>query len=363
MSVLNKKSGIASATIAALTLAAMPSAHAVVLEQKYQAGQSASYDVTIGGDINLNADAATPVPWAGIPLAIPMTANGQVAFDTLKVNTNGGATVSTRVPAAQINASAFGMSAVVTAKNGTGSFSLNGAPAKSFPLTCLVNPAYAINVSRLGRIEGVTAIPKKTAAQTGTLSSTRSPEIVKIGAPDGAAILQSWLDVMPDVWPNRDVQVGETWAINSRVPLAKAPNGVLELGTTNLKLIGAETVNGTVLQHILVSGTVKIDGEKAALLSSAMPQNASKGTVRIVSDVKTVSGDLWFDANAGRLARLSLKVVASSAMSGTTKPDANGKTRNWSSTQGFNGTLAMALNNVGFLPTNARQAATPKTVS
>ena len=364
-----QKMSVASASlfaVGAVSLSSLCPAQAVVLTQKFQAGQSANYDVALNGTVQLNASDQTPVPWAGMPLSVPVVGSGQVAFDTLTTDSNGGGTIRTRVPIAKMTGSAFGMNAVVTENNGVGSFSLNGAPGKTFPLPMLVNPTYAINLSRLGRIQGVTAIPSSTATATATataknaVSSTRSvPRIIEV-ADDGASMLQKWLDVMPDVWPNRDLQIGDTWSVESKMPLANAPGGFLNLGSMNFKLVGQETVSGVTLQHLALNGTFAIDAAKAAILNAAKPKSdASKGTAQIVSDSKTLTGDLWFDANAGRVARAALKIAATNTMSGTTKPDAQGATHAWTSTQGFAGTFGMQLNNVAATPVKtANQART-----
>ncbi len=350
----NFKSARALAAVGVFSLAASHCARAVVLELKPQIGQSASYDMTMSGDISLSADAQTPVPWAGMPLSVPVSASGQLAFDTLNVDAKGAATVRTRVPNAQLQGSVFGINAVVTTKNGIATFSLNGAAPKTFPVPFLVDPTYAVNVSRLGRIQNIVPVGK-SGVQTASLSSTRIAPKAVLTSSESASYMQKWLDSMPDVWPDRDLKIGDTWTIQSKIPLAKAPGGVLEIGTTNLKLIGQETVGGVVLQRIAIDGTTTIDAQKAALINAAMPQkDVSKGTAKLVSDSKKVSGDLWFDASAGRLARVSLKIAARNAMGGTTKPDATGKTRNWSSTQGFDGTFGMTLNSVSMPTTSAK---------
>ena len=347
----------------ALSLGAIRPAGAVVLEQKFQTGQSANYDVSLSGTLNLNASEQTPVPWAGMPLAVPVTGYGQVAFDTLATNSNGGATVRTRVPVANLSASAFGMSAVITEKDGVGSFSLNGSAGKTIPLPFLTNPKYAVNLSRLGRIEGVTAIPSAvtSASAKPAISSTgNAVRVVKVAAGD-ATTMQKWLDMMPNVWPTRDLKAGDTWSVVSNVPVASAPNGVLNLGSTNFKLIGEEKMGGVVLQRISVNGAIVIDAAKAAILNAAKPAGSlSKDTARLVSDSKTVNGDIWFDANAGRIARAELKVAASNVMSGTSK---SGDSRAWNSTQGFDGTFAMQLSGVSVTPVKAAAKAmtSPKT--
>ncbi len=356
-----QKKSVMSATLfvaGTLSLNAMRPAHAVVLEQKFQAGQSANYDVTLGGTVNLNASDQTPVPWAGMPLAVPVSGSGQVAFDTLTTNSNGGATVRTRVPVANLTGSAFGMNAVINENNGVGTFSLNGSPPKTFPLPFLVDPKYAVNLSRLGRIQGVIMIPSSATAKSAVSSTRNAPQIVKV-AGGGAGMMQKWLDAMPDVWPNRDLQAGDTWSVNSKIPVANAPGGMLDLGSTNFKLIGQETVGGVTLQHITLNGTYVIDAAKAAILNAAKPKrDASKGTMQIVSDSKTLSGDLWFDANAGRIARAALKISATSTLSGLTKPDAQGATHAWNSTQGFDGTFGMQLNSVSATPVKATNSTT-----
>ncbi len=367
ISVQKKMFGAAIAV--ALSSGALRPAQAVVLEQKFQAGQSAAYDATLSGTLSLNASEQTPVPWAGLPLSVPLEGSGQVAFDTLSTDFGGGATVAVRVPTANVTATVFGMNFLLNAKNGVGSFTLNGAAPKSVPLDFLINPTYALQVSRLGRIQGITPIAKnvtaKSAIAKNAVSSTRSAaNVVKIGddRADKSDLLQKMLAMMPDFWPDRDLKVGDTWAINAKLPVASAPGGTLDLGALNFKLIGEESVSGVALQHISVNGTLTIDAAKAAILNASRPKSdVSKGTMQIVSDSKSVVGDLWFDANAGRLARATLKIAATSSLSGTTKADAQGKTSAWNSTQGFNGTFGMQFKGVSAAPVQTSAKAPQKT--
>lgn len=382
--ILVQKKMFGAAIVVALSSGALRPAQAVVLEQKFQAGQSAAYDATLSGTLTLNASEQTPVPWAGLPLSVPLEGNGQVAFDTLSTDFGGGATVAVRVPTANVMATVFGMNVLLNAKNGVGSFTLNGAAPKNVPLDFLNNPTYAMQVSRLGRIQGITPIAKNATAKNATaksaiaksaiaksaiaknaVSSTRSAaSIVKIrdDRADKSDFLQKMLAMMPDFWPDRDVKVGDTWAINAKLPVANAPGGTLDLGALNFKLIGEESMSGGALQHISVNGTLTIDADKAAILNASRPKNdASKGTMQIVSDSKSVIGDLWFDANAGRLARATLKIAATSSLSGTTKADAQGKTSAWNSTQGFNGTFGMQFKGVSAAPVQASAKAPQKT--
>ena len=364
--VKTKQKFVAMATLGTIGAMSMARpAEAVVLEQKWQNGQTSSYAITLSGTVKVQSSEAAPVPWAGIPLDVPISGNGQVAFDTLNTNNAGGATVRTRVPLLNISGSAFGMNAVAAAKNGVASLVLNGGAARTFPVPMLMSPSYAVNISRLGRIEGVTAI-QGVAAKKAALSSTRSRvKFVKVEAGNGAEILQQWLNLMPNLWPGRDIGVGQSWTVEPRIPAANAPGGTLSMGLLNLKLVGQETVGGNTLQHITLSGTLAIDAAKAAILNA--PTNgktpASKSAVRLVSDSKTLNGDIWFDATAGRIARTSMKISATNTMAGAGKADAKGAARPWTSTQGFNGTFGMQLNGVAATSTSARTQPSRKMAS
>jgi hypothetical protein len=350
-------------TLGAMSLARPASA--VVLEQKWQAGQTASYAMTLSGTVKVQSSETAPVPWAGMPLDVPISGSGQLAFDTLNTNSAGGATVRTRVPLLNLTGAAFGMNAVVAAKNGVASFSLNGGAARTFPVPMLINPTYAVNISRLGRIEGVTAI-SGVGVKKASLSSTRSGvKFVKADSENGAAVLQQWLSMMPNLWPGRDIAVGQGWTIEPKMPAANAPGGMLSLGTLNLKLVDQETVGGVALQHITLSGTLAIDAAKAAILNAPVngKANAPKAAMRLVSDSKTLNGEIWFDAAAGRIVRTSMKISATNTMAGTGKADAKGAGRPWTSTQGFNGTFGMQLNGVAATPTGTRTQPAKKMVS
>lgn len=303
-------------------------ASAVVLQQKWQNGQTSTYNLTFDGIVSVKSSDQMPVPWAGMPLSVPVNGSGILAFDTLGTNAAGNATVRTRVPQMQIHAAAFGMKADLSSKDSIGTFSLNGAPGKTVPLPMLSNPAYGVLISPLGQITGIEnlSVVDKTA--------------------NNSATMQKWLSAMPQLWPSRDLKAGDSWTVTPKMPLDTAPGGNLEFGDITMKLVGEETVGGAALQHVALSGTLLIDAAKAALLNAKMTSTptATKGTARLVSDSKTLNGDVWFDAAQGRIARMTLKTVASNAMSGRTKLDAAGKSRDWTSTQGFNGTFQLQLN-------------------
>src|SRR6476661_8475209 len=77
------------------------SAHAVVLEQKWQAGQQLSYDMKVDGTLNLTAPEGTPMI-AGMPLEILMKGDGQSTFITNDVDDFGTATVGMRLERLQL---------------------------------------------------------------------------------------------------------------------------------------------------------------------------------------------------------------------------------------------------------------------
>jgi hypothetical protein len=252
---------LAAASIAAL--GTTKSAQATVLEQKWQAGQTLSYDMAVNGVLNVNADDAAPFAWAGLPLDIKVNGGGQISLNTVSVNAAGSGTVKVGLPRLNLQGTTFGMSAGVDIKNGVAKMLLNGQAGKTFDASALANPTYALTFSRLGKFEGVVPMLAPTATSTGTQNSPAPT------APT-AAMIQKLASVLPQLWPGTDVKPGESWTVEPLLPTGDAPNApVLKVGKLTLKLVGEESVAGKTLQRISLNGVFALDNQTLSLLNSS----------------------------------------------------------------------------------------------
>ncbi|RYG71844.1 hypothetical protein EON80_04735 [bacterium] len=119
-----------------------------------------------------------------------------------------------------------------------------------------------------------------------------------------AAITQA----LPTLWPEKDVQNGDTWQaeINWPLPSPTNPKTMVptQLGKWDMTLKGEENVGGKVLQRVGLVGTINVD---SAQFEAPNAKEATKMRGKTKQDVK---GDVWFDAAAGHIVRTDLIVGA-----------------------------------------------------
>ncbi len=340
-------------------------ARAVVLEQKWQVGQQLPYDVALKGTANFETDALWAGPIANVPVDVALSGNGQFVLNTISVAPNGHGTIQVKMPQLLMKAGAFGMNATLKTVGNVGTFGLNGGTPKTFDATKFANPTTAIVVSPTGQIQGIaplaialesatnatTSKAVQTSATRNATSSTRSTSTrlsaqTSVGASadattdNAAQTMQNIVRLMPQLWPGRDIAVGESWTIDVKIPLgANADAAPLSVGTLTMKLVGEENAAGRVLQRVNVSGTIDISGAKAQAINDAIKSN--KDAPRVVAANQTVNGDVLFDAEAGQIARAWFKVVAKNEMRGTTPAKDKQRAASWTLKNGFSGTLQM----------------------
>ncbi|RYG71845.1 hypothetical protein EON80_04740 [bacterium] len=76
----------------------LTSAHAVVLEQKWEPGQKLAYQTEISGTVNVLVPANAPIIIAGVPIEAEVSGIGTTELRTLKVDPKGVGTVQVSVP-------------------------------------------------------------------------------------------------------------------------------------------------------------------------------------------------------------------------------------------------------------------------
>lgn len=363
---------VALLTLTALMVSAtsvMRSAQAAVLEQKWVAGQQLSYDVMVDGTLNMMTDPAAPFPLAGLPLEIKVSGAGEVALDTRAVADDGMGLIAILVPRLQLKGEAWGQKAVFDIKDGQANFSINGQKADGgkgggMDARALIEPPVALQISRLGRLQGIVPLPPKAdgaSAQPNDKAAKageRGP-LPNLGGLLPAALLQA----LPQLWPGRDIKTGEKWTVEPQIPIpaqaqktdaetgdAGAGFTMLSLGKIDMTLLGEERIEGRQLQRIGVRGALGLDKDKAAMLAGAGNRAGDErgGSRKLTNARQLVDGDIWFDAAMGQVVRVTLKLHGQFAQSGVTPPKdpAKAKAKAWNATQDFDGTLQMQLRKV-----------------
>lgn len=376
---------LAAMSLAVSCAALAVPAQAVVLEQKWIAGQQLTYDMTMDGTLNLDADSRAPFLWAGIPLQAKVGGDGEVTLDTRAVDNAGTAIVAVRVPRLLLRGALMEQRAELSIQNGQASLLFNGIPMNGQPggagggpdLRALVDPAVALRISKMGRLEGIVPLKQQTSNPDGTRKDDANAEkkpsrlggLFNIEGLLRSALLQA----LPAIWPGREVNVGEPWTVEPQIPLPAHGAGddaaatpavqMTSLGKFDLVLRGEEEVEGRKTHRVAVRGALTLDEHSAALLSEGAGDRSNNGAPRgqrLIDASQTVDGDIWFDASAGQIVRAVLKLQTQARNQGTTRARNNTQPRTWNSAQKFAGTLEMKLRKgspVFALPTGIEEMA------
>ncbi|BCM91352.1 hypothetical protein IAD21_03224 [Abditibacteriota bacterium] len=335
----------------ALLSFAIPS-HAVMLKQKWQAGQKLTYALDLDGTANVQLPPGAPGMdlFAGVPLELQMRGTGLAELNTLKVDEFGTGTVTVALPQLKLNAQALGQKAQWTMMEGKSQLSINGQPLGIGAIPQGDGkPTAAIKISATGQFKGIESlVADKPAPQVATQNPvTPGAAIDKAGA-FSAMILSAF----PALWPTRDVNVGDTWQANvDFAPLArpaKDDEAAKPLGSFDLKMEGEDVVEGKTLQRVSIKGDVDLDGKTLETAFPTPPVTAPAGNAtkakpqqpqpKLDHANQTVEGTLWFDAQAGQVAKAEL-VLGGRAQAITPNARGNGN-ESWFD---FTGSLNMAL--------------------
>lgn len=329
--------------------------HAIVLKQKWQAGQKLVYALDLDGTANvqLPPDAPGAALFAGVPLEVPVKGQGLASLDTLKVDETGTGTVAVTVPQWKMNAQVLGQKAQWTLLNGKSQLALNGQPINlGFIPQTDGKATSALKISSNGQFKGVEPIvdPNKPAP-----AATDQTPVAPEKALDKTALVTAMiLRAFPALWPAQDVKTGDTWEANVDYPALARPaqNGepAKPLGVFNLKLEGEDVVNGKTLQRVTLKGDLDLDGKTleqafppapAATTdpADAKPKVKAKPQPKLDHATQTVEGTLWLDAAAGQVAKAEL-VLGGRAQASTPKANGQAGAQTWVD---FTGTLNMAL--------------------
>ncbi len=309
-------------------------AQAVVLEQKWAPGQDLNYQTALRGTINVQAPASANFILAGVPFDVEVRGDGVAQLKILSVDDAGVGTVALRVPQFEMSGESWGQKGQVSLSETASKFLLNGKAVKfgdgSNPLG---NATTALRISRQGRVLGVQPLQTKTPAVKTPATNAPNDQTVAAGAAlnQGALVTAAIIRALPTLWPGRDIAEGESWQALVTFPVA-APNDpkkltMTQFGAWDLTLKGAETVGGRELQRVGLKGSIKVDSAQFAAPNAKTPRGVAQ---------QEISGDLWFDAAIGQIAKADLLVGARVKGGEGTKDQSHAD---------FTGTLQMNLKN------------------
>lgn len=345
-----------------------PAAHAVVLQQKWTAGQQLAYDTSATGTVNVQLPPDANNILAGLPIEIDLKLQGQTALDTLSVDDAGTGTVAMRLNPLKIQGDMLGQNLLLNVKDGKGAITINGkamgGSAAATDWSAFNNPINAMRISKVGRMEGLTPIkaqaaPSAAPGAAGAKSKARGPMPVDMQGMVGAMMLRA----LPTLWPDHEVNVGDKWSSALNLPVTSSPNGAAPtaiapgapLGKFDFVLRGEEEIEGRKTERIGMKGTVDVDEDTATTLTGVLPfgNNAPKlGGAGLQHAHQQLTGDLWFDAAAGQVVRgefdVQSQVTTHPAAPTPTANDAGDKPPTAGSTMSFNGTVQMQLRKVSY---------------
>ena len=341
--------------VGVLATATFSSAQAVELQQKWQAGQSLDYDLSLNGTTNIKVPADVPIFFAGVPLEVELSGKGVARLNTLEVNPQGEGTIFVELPKFDLNGRAFGQKALVELRDGQPRVSINGKPiAMPKPDPNKPVPKYALIIGKDGRVKGVKELDKNGKLLAATAATAKAPALEVADANDkkpvpageaidkGAFISSMIMQALPTLWPQRDVQPGETWKTTLPLPAAFARNAeaaqtAAPLSEWTMTLKGQEVVDGVSLWRVGVVGGLQVDGENLA--APTAPKKGEKPVPALENISQRVNGDLWFDAAKGQVVRGDM-VIDMRAQSHTIDDKGRNSEPAWAD---FTGTFGMRL--------------------
>ena len=332
-----------------LSTAALSPARAVELQQKFVAGQSLNYDVLMNGTANVKVPADMNIIIAGVPIEIEVNGKGLARMNTLEVDPMGAGTVWIELPKLDVNGSAFGQKALFQLRDGKPRLLLNGKPiALPMPDDKKADgKAYGLVIGKDGRVKSIKELSKD--GQLLPTQATTQPnlpandEIAPADAVDKGAFMTSLiLRALPTLWPQGDVQPGDTWKTTLPLPavLARTPEAAEKaapLSEWTMTLKGQEDVDGRSLWRVGIVGGIEVDGK--TLPAPAAPNKGAQPAPALENLSQRVDGDLWFDAAKGQLVRADM-VIDARGQSHTVGADGRSSDPSWAD---FTGTFGLRL--------------------
>ena len=333
-----------------LVSAAFTPARAVELQQKFVAGQSLNYNVSMSGTANVKVPADLPVFFAGVPLEIEINGQGLARLNTLEVNPAGDGTVYLELPKLDLNGETFGQKALLELRDGKPRFLLNGKPLAvplPDPNKQTGGKAYGLVIGKEGRVKSVKELSKDgqllPTQATNAQSKPAADEVAPADAVDKGAFISSLiLRALPTLWPQGDVQPGDTWKTTLPLPaaLARTPETAqtaAPLSQWTMTLKGQEVVDGVSLWRVGIVGGIEVDG--GDLPAPAAPKKGAKAVPALENLSQKVDGDLWFDAAKGQIVRGDM-VIDARVQSHTIGENGRNSEPSWAD---FTGTFGLRL--------------------
>ena len=336
--------------------AAFSSAQAVELQQKWQTGQTLNYDLALNGTANIKIPAEAKIIIAGVPLEVELSGAGTARLNTLEVNSQGDGTIFVEVPKFDLNGRAFGQKALIELRDGQPRISINGQPIdmpKPDP-NKTPNKAYGLIIGKDGRVKSVKELDKngklltattKPSAIGRTIADGEIPVAPAAAIDKGAFISSLIFEALPTLWPQHDVQPGDTWKTTLPLPAAFARDaataqGAAPLSEWTMTLKGEEVVDGVSLWRVGVVGGIQVDGQ--TLAKPTLPKKGENPVPTLENLSQHVDGDLWIDNAKGQVVRGDI-VIDMRGQGSTVDEKGRNSDPAWGD---FTGTLGMRLRDV-----------------
>ena len=228
------------------------------------------------------------------------------------------------MPRFDLTGRAFGQKALLELREGKTRLLINGNPIalpapdpKKAP-----DKAYGLVIGKDGRVKRVQELDPngKLLASDAVASRARNvadqnPETV---APEAAIDKNAFatsiiLKALPTLWPQGDVQPGDTWKTTLPLPTAfartpEAAKNAAPLSEWTMTLKGEEMVDGASLWRVGIVGGIAVDGK--VLPKPATPKKGEKPVAELENLTQRVDGDIWIDAAKGQIVRGDMVIDA-----------------------------------------------------
>lgn len=342
------------------TLHATP-ANAVVLEQKWQAGQQLGYDLKLDGTLHLTAPADTPMI-GGMPLELLLKGDGQSTLLTHDVDEFGTATVAGRLERLQLkmNETTFNQNGVLGIRDGRATMTLNGQsvmPARD--ISSYLAPRYGLRITKQLHVVGMAPLKVTTPEPVGD-DDDKNAKQPALNLPFNMVMMMQAViaRTLPALLPTRDVKVGDDWKANVEWPQPpNTPRAELQkpAGEFNLKAEAEEEVLGRKTVRIAVDGSVQVDEAQTKIITDEIEKRRGEqdkeGTTattargmklpKLFAVTQKVNGNLWFDPAAGQIVSTDLRLNSAAQTRKTEKGKVDGALD-------FAGNLKMELRKVSY---------------
>lgn len=283
--------GAAEAIVLCLVISVMTAGlaqGAVTLEYKFTPGQSLNYEVTMEGTATTGMPAGMP------PMQMGLRGTLDYLQRTEKVFSDGSAQIEISCPRMAMNVNMPGQAISMTWKNGNLSVSVNGQPESAegmdFSSLPFLGVPLRVRMDKLGKVTGMLDLD----ALQGMLGNLDVSEMLKAG--------QNQL-------PGHPVSIGDTWTVDTRVPVPGTSQALTS--RTTYTLLGIERMGGEQVAKMKMAASTQAAGLKMNLPGAGgAPQGMSMEELS-----QQAQGTVWFSVDRGQMLRSELTLRMHQVMS------------------------------------------------